>query len=492
MVRSKQLVAFAAAGALVLAACGSDDDSGSTETTAAAEDSGDETATTEAMEEETATTEAMEEETATTEAMEEETDTTEAMEEDTGGGEAFAVDTSTCDDPDAATAPIEDSIKIGTSIPLSGGPAVLFAPFADGQKAYIDYYNSEFGGVNGQELELIVKDDQYTADLTVANVDELVFDDQVDLIAGVIGSPNNLAIQDDLNAQCIPQLTASTGAPNWGEVDTNPWTTGLLVPYAIESQVWAEFAAAEGATTAGLFYVNNEFGQAYAEAFGEAAAENGIEIVATETIEASDSGAPSGQVTNLVAANPDTILAVPLGAQCIAFMTEIGNQKAANADFDASIYQTATCANPVFFGAVANGGADGVYTSNNVKDVNNPEIASSDEGVIAYLEAFGATGSEADPGGIAVAGWLSMEVAVKAIQEAADAGNLSREGIINAARNVDFTPGLIEDSLTYKMGPDDGFMAEGTRIQVWSDADAGFVPNGDPINLEGTLGVYTP
>ena len=138
------------------------------------------------------------------------------------GGAAFAVDTSICDDPDAATAPIEDSIKIGTSIPLSGGPAVLFAPFADGQQAYIDYYNSEFGGVNGQELELVVKDDQYTADLTVANIDELVFDDEVDVIAGVIGSPNNLAIQEDLNAQCIPQMTASTGAPNWGDVENNP------------------------------------------------------------------------------------------------------------------------------------------------------------------------------------------------------------------------------------------------------------------------------
>ena len=166
---------------------------------------------------------------------------------------------------------------------------MLFAPFADGQQAYIDYYNAENGGVNGQELELIVKDDQYTADLTVANIDELVFDEEVDIIAGVIGSPNNLAIQEDLNAQCIPQLTASTGAPNWGDVENNPWTTGLLVPYAIESQLWAKQAAADGATTAGLFYVNNEFGQAYAEAFEAAAEENGIEVVVSETIEANAS-----------------------------------------------------------------------------------------------------------------------------------------------------------------------------------------------------------
>ena len=104
---SKKLIAFAATGALVLAACGSDDDWDSTETTAA----GEETDTTEAMDDETATTEAMDDETATTEAMDDETATTEAMDDETdAGGAVFAVDVSNCDDPDAATAIIEGSI----------------------------------------------------------------------------------------------------------------------------------------------------------------------------------------------------------------------------------------------------------------------------------------------------------------------------------------------------------------------------------------------
>ncbi len=501
MARNLQLVALAAAGALAFAACGSDADSVVDDVESAAEDGVD--AVEDVAEDAADVVEDVAEDVVDVaedvvdeaddvveDVVDEAEDVVDGDSEDASGN-AFAVDVSNCEDPGAATAAIEGTITIGTSIPLSGGPAVLFAPFADGQQAYIDYYNAENGGVNGQELELIVKDDQYTADLTVANIDELVFDEEVDIIAGVIGSPNNLAIQEDLNAQCIPQLTASTGAPNWGDVENNPWTTGLLVPYAIESQLWAKQAAADGATTAGLFYVNNEFGQAYAEAFEAAAEENGIEVVVSETIEASDSGAPSGQVTNLVAANPDTILAVPLGAQCIAFMTEIGNQKAANADFDASIYQTATCANPIFFGAVGNGGADGVFTSNNLKDVNNEEVATTDEGAIAYLEAFAATGSEADPGGIAAAGWESMEVAVKAIQEAADAGNLSREGIINAARNVNYSSPLLLNGLVYVMGPDDGYLAEGTQLRVWSTEIGGFVAVGDPVDLNGSLGTFS-
>ena len=177
----------------------------------------------------------------------------------------FVVDAEACDDPAAATAPIEGPLKIGTSLPLSGGPAVLFAPLAAGQQAYIDYYNAEFGGIDGQEIEVVIKDDQYQADLTKANVDELIFDEEVDMLSGIVGTPNNLAIRDDTNAQCIPRLAASTGDPSWGEIEDYPFTSGLLVPYEIKVRVFGDYVleqVGEGATV-GLIYVNNEFGQSY-------------------------------------------------------------------------------------------------------------------------------------------------------------------------------------------------------------------------------------
>jgi hypothetical protein len=182
------------------------------------------------------------------------------------------------------------------------------------------------------------------------------------------------------------------------------------------------------------------------------------------------------------------VLAVPLGAQCIAFMTELGNQKAANPDFDGLVYQTATCANPVFF-SPPGPAADGVYTSSNLRDVNNPDNA-SDPAVAEYLEAFASSGSEANPGGIAVAGWLAAELTVHVLEEAAATGTLSRESIINAVRNIDYTPSLAREGLTFTMNAGDGYIAEGTQIQQWNAAEARFVDVGDVINLEGSLGVY--
>ncbi len=417
MVKTKKLMALAAVGALTLAACGSDDDSSSSgDTTPSATDAPEATDAPDIRRthrtppttwtEGSETTDAPD----TTDEMDEGSETTDAPDSTESGAE-FVVDTENCDDPDAATAPIEGALKIGTSIPLSGGPAVLFAPFGDGQQAYIDWYNDTNGGLDGQPVEVVITDDQYSPDLTKANVDGLIFDDEVDILSGIIGSGNNLAIQADMNALCVPQLWASTGADDWGNIDEYPWTTGLLVPYAIESRVWADFIADEvgDGATAALFYVNNEFGQSYADNFAEIAAENGIDIIAEEVIDPADSGAPSGQMTNLVQADADAILAVGLGAQASAFMTELGNAKAANPDFDPLVYMTATAASPLFFDAlVENGGSEGVYTSSNVKFVEDEQFA-DDEAVQTYLAAVGTYAPEANRSGHLRAGRLAVD-----------------------------------------------------------------------------------
>jgi branched-chain amino acid transport system substrate-binding protein len=480
MVRTKKFLAFAAAAALALAACGSDDDSSSSTEAPAGTDA---PVSTDAPE----STEAP----AGTDAPDT-TDTTETTEG--ASGAAYVIDTEACDDPGAATAPI-DVLKIGTSLPLSGAPAAIFKPLAAGQQAYVDYFNAEFGGLDGTPVELIVKDDEYAADKTKVNVDELVFDDQVTMLVGVVGTANNLAVQPDMNAQCIPQIWSASGASEFGNIDEYPWTTGLLVPYTIEARLWADHVAeefGEGATV-GLFYVNTEFGLAYVDAFTELAAEKGIEIVTEQTIDVSDEGAPSGQMTNLVQANPDAILAVPSGRQCSAFMTELGNSKAANPDFDPQVYMTATCANPIFYDVlVSNGGSDGVYTSSNAKFALSPEYA-DDEAVQTFLEAMATYEPETNAGDqSALAGWLSMELALYAAQQAIEAGDYSRAGIMNAVRNIDYTPALVVDGITTSMNAEDAFFAEGTQLVQWSGDSKTFVAAGEVKDYNGSLGTYTP
>ena len=141
-----------------------------------------------------------------------------------GGGEAFAVDTLDC--PDDATAPIEGTVKIGTTMPLSGGAAAAaFAPVAEGLKNYIAYANDN-DLVPGVTLELTIEDDQFNSNLTTPAVEKLIDTTGVDLFAGMIGTANNQAVRDLLNEECYPQLFANTGAPDLGrrgELPVDHW-----------------------------------------------------------------------------------------------------------------------------------------------------------------------------------------------------------------------------------------------------------------------------
>ena len=150
----------------------------------------------------------------------------------------WAVDTSVC--PDDVEDPIEGTITIGATMPLSGGvAAVAFAPVAAGMQAYIEYAN-ENNLVDGHTLELVIEDDQYNATLTTPAVEKLLDETGVHLFSGMIGTPNNLAVRDLLNDECYPQLFALTGAPAFGDVENFPWTMGGLPPYNTETLVYVE------------------------------------------------------------------------------------------------------------------------------------------------------------------------------------------------------------------------------------------------------------
>ena len=299
-------------------------------------------------------------------------DTTAATEPAAKG---WTVDTSTCADPARAEQPIEGTVKIGSAMPLSGGPAAAFGPVKDGFQLYLNYA-SEKGLLPGYTLSADIRDDQYDATQTPGVVAGLI-DDGVDMFSGIIGSPNNLAVRDTLNEECIPQLLALTGSPAWGQVADYPWTTGALVPYDIEASIYAtKLNELKPGAKVALFYVNNEFGKAYVDEFKKKATEFGFQIVDEQTIEAGDNNPPTTQVGSIAGKQPDAIMAIPLGLQCPAFLTELANAKAQNAAWAPLVFITNTCASKLFFG-LAGPAAEGVYTSNNLVDSNDPKNASN-------------------------------------------------------------------------------------------------------------------
>jgi ABC-type branched-subunit amino acid transport system substrate-binding protein len=305
-------------------------------------------------------------------------------------------------------------------------------------------------------------------------------DDGVDLFAGIIGSPDNIAVRDTLNERCIPQLMALTGSPAWGQAADYPWTTGALVPYDIEAWTYAtKLKELKPNASVALYSVNNDFGKAYVDAFEQKAGELGLTIVDQQTIEPGLIDPPTTQVGSIAGKHPDAIVAAPLGPQCPAFLGELANAKAQNAGWAPSVFITNTCASKLFFG-LAGPAADGVYTSDHLLDSNDPKNAAN-PGVKTFLDAYAAAKLTGDPG-VTEAGWNVGEVTVAILNEALQSGTLSRRSIIEAARNITYAPSLARPSVQYKMSgtaDPDGFQT--LQVVQWSAATETFNDVGAPI-----------
>ena len=475
--RGKHLAALAVVGVMALASCSSSSKSADTTKATSAPTTAAGAATT------AATTAASTGATTGTSAS-----TTAGSTVDTGGNtttpatdapaKAWTVDTSKCADSAAAEAPIKGTLTIGSAQPLSGTPAVAFAPVKDGFELYLKYANDN-KLLDGITLKSDIRDDQYDATQTPGVISSLI-DANVNIFSGIIGTPNNLAVRDTLNEECIPQLLNLTGSPEWGKnVAKYPWTTGALVPYDIEARIYV--TALKGLIgdggTVGLFTVNSEFGKTYVDAFKAEAQKQGLKIVVEQTIEPGDSAPPTNQVGALAAAKPAAVMAVPLGAQCPTFLKELVNAEAANSGFKPVVFQTNTCASRLLISLLAGGAGDNVYTSSNILDPSDPANAAN-PGVKKFSDAYTAAGLKGDLATTAV-GWGVAEDTVAILIAAQKTGTLSRKSIIEAARNLTFTPSLARPGVQYKMnGEADGFPFQTLQVIQWHEGTGNFTDVG--------------
>jgi ABC-type branched-subunit amino acid transport system substrate-binding protein len=387
----------------------------------------------------------------------------------------WTVNTDDCVDPNRANAPIVGTVKIGSSGPLSGGPAAAaFAPVIAGMQAYIEYAN-EKGLLPDHQIELTYGDDQFNPALTPAVINGAL-DSGAHLVSGLIGAANNAAVRDTLNEECVPQLLAGGGDPSLNNPVEYPWTTGGILPFDVEAKAYAEDLARtfpDGATVA-VYQLNNDAGAAFTAVLQEAAPHLGIEVVDVQTVEVGDINPPAAQLSSIAAKAPDAVITLPLGAQCPVFLGELANQKAANPGWEPRVYLTSTCSSSLILG-IAGATADGLYTSlpTGAIDVVNPETHQI-PGVAEYL-SYMETKGLSDTVPTSAAGWIWGEVTVEILRRAAESPDgLTQASIINAARNFEYTPSIVQEGFTYKAsGDEDGAYIESVQM-VQYDAETKF------------------
>ena len=404
----------------------------------------------------------------------------------------FRVDLANCPkDYDVHQGITDTEIKIFLSLPKSG-PFAGFGLIADGMNSYFSSINDQ-GGIDGRKLVMDSKDDLYQADKTKANVSEAIASGDYALLTTTLGTPNNLAIWDDTNKECMPQLLNASGAAEWGDVDGHPWTTGMQVDYTTEAILWSEFVKKEfpDGAKVGMLTYNSDFGLSYSKGFRYATKDSNVEVVKEELHEAS---APNltNQFTNLMAAEPDVVLIQTSGAFCTQAMAELEKRS-----YKGKVVMSATCASlsQFFQPLIAQGltGA-GTYILQYVKDVNDTEFA-DDEFVKLFHETLKAQGLD-DTQSTYATGWLFAWYQVEILKLAATyEGGLDRANIMLAARGIDAAMPLVLPGVTNKMdGMNDAYLNEASRVAQYKVTDpkklGSFVAQGEVINKEGSLGTY--
>ena len=324
------------------------------------------------------------------------------------------------------------TVLLGGTVPLTG-EAAAFGTVGPGAKAYFDYVNAK-GGVNGRTIEYRYLDDAYNPAQTVQLTRRLVEQDKVFAIFNSVGTANNLAIRDYLNAQKVPQLWAADGSQSIGRSFVQyPWTMGFLMSYRGEGNVYGKtIVKSRPKAKIAVLYENTELGLDMLTGLTRSIAGKGPRVVAKQGYEFTGADV-SAQVALLKASGADTLM---LFATPKFFLN--GIRAAHNLGWKPQVYIASVSIEPTIMGIARFNAPEltkGALSIAFVKNPNDP-IWAKDKAVALYrtiMRKYAPSGKPTD-----VYNWYGMTVAWTMVETLRKAGkNLTRAGLLRSAQSLD-------------------------------------------------------
>ena len=177
-----------------------------------------------------------------------------------------------------ASAAYAENVKIGFNVPLTGFAAADGKSALTGAELAIEQANAA-GGINGQNVELVIYDDQGSPDEAVPIAQKLIEKDQV--VVAVSGSYSG-------STRAAAGIFQEAGVPYISAYAIHPDIT-RAGDYVFRTSFMGEVQGRAGAyligetlkkKRVGVITLKNDFGQSLAAGFKEVSAKYGIEIVA--------------------------------------------------------------------------------------------------------------------------------------------------------------------------------------------------------------------
>jgi branched-chain amino acid transport system substrate-binding protein len=370
-----------------------------------------------------------------------------------------------------------DTITFGLSHPESG-PSAVTGQIAGGVRAYFDYANAELGGVKGHKFKLVTMDDAAQPSRTVANVNAMLSQDKVFGFVSNVGTPNNLAIQDQMEKQCVPNLLLSTGSPALVDPVNHPFTIIANATYATEAYAFVDYLAKNdpGASIASITE-DSDFGKSYRDPLVAAAKAKNLTVVSQQTYEPTDTNV-AAQFTAIRASKATALFIGAAGLKCAQSIDAGAGQFAAT-------YLSANCTSVAIISLAKPANSNGLLSESALLDPSIPANADN-ERMKTYYAKVKQYAPSVDPKNSLISyGWTEGAI-LREILEKSPA--LDRVSVVNTARNLDLTdtPGLLQDGVHWKTsGVSDPYPIESFRLQKWDSSTTHFVPFPDLTSYEG-------
>lgn len=342
-------------------------------------------------------------------------------------------------------------IDVGVVVSATGPAASLGIP----EKNTIELLPKT---IAGKQVNYIILDDASDTTTAVKNARKLLVEDQVDVIIGSTTSPASLAMIDVVAEAKAPMISMAASSRIVDPVDDKRrWV--FKTPQNDQQMASAIVGHMADNKVKKVSFIGfaNAYGEGWLQQFKKQTAEKGIEIVATESFNPTDTSV-TGQVLKLMAAKPDAVFIAGSGTPA-ALPQKTLRQRG----YQGPIYQTHGVANNDFL-RICGKDCEGtllpvgpVQMARSLPD-SHPVKASALQYVNAY-EAVHGPGSVSSFGGYAWDAGVLLQAAIPQALKVAQPGTPEFRAALRDAlenvQNVAGATGIYNMSPTDHLGLDD-------------------------------------
>lgn len=221
-----------------------------------------------------------------------------------------------------ASAPTGPDFKVGGILPTSGTYAELGDSIRKGMQLYFD----KVGGHAGGRRIVVSNEDEAAGDpsIPLAKARKLVEQDSVDLITGIIASPNALAIRNYVDQNKVPTLISNAGVNALSRSQKSPFIYRTSFSNWQPSQPMGRYLVDKGINKLVLVYSNYAAGAETAAAIKETY--SGQILAEVKPPFPNTSGDFAAFITQVNNARPEAIYVFMSGQDAIALLKQAKTQ----------------------------------------------------------------------------------------------------------------------------------------------------------------------